>query len=58
MFLAIVAVSHVGLAEQHGALKSAALGGGFLLLCAAALYFVCSWSIARIRPTTGRVAEP
>ena len=51
VFLAIVAVFHVGLAGQHGALKSAAFGGAFLLLGAAAVYAVCWWSIARIRPS-------
>jgi hypothetical protein len=47
-FLAIVAAFHVGLAGQHGALKSAALGGGFLLLAAMALYIACVWTVARI----------
>jgi|SRR6476620_10162142 protein-S-isoprenylcysteine O-methyltransferase Ste14 len=48
VFLAIVAVFHVGLAGQHGALKSAALGGGFLLLASTAVYLAGLWTMARI----------
>ena len=43
VFLAIVAVFHVGLAGQHGAFRSAAAGGAFLLVGASVLYGVCLW---------------
>jgi protein-S-isoprenylcysteine O-methyltransferase Ste14 len=48
VFLAIVAVFHVGLAGQRGALTSAVLGGGFLLLGAAIVYAACLWTMASI----------
>jgi hypothetical protein len=49
VFLAIVAVFHVGLAGQHHAFLSAATGGAFLLAVAAAVYGLCVWSIGRSR---------
>ncbi len=62
MFLAIVAVFHVGLAAQRGALRSAAFGGGVLLLGAVTLYAACLWTVARIgrvrsRREGGRAGE-
>jgi Family of unknown function (DUF6256) len=48
MFLAIVAVFHVALAGQRGAFRSAVWGGAFLLLGAAVMYVVCSWTMAGI----------
>src|SRR5262245_48696000 len=54
LFLAIVAVFHVGLAGQHRALLSAAAGGAFLLAGAAGVYAVCLWSIARTRRVPSR----
>jgi hypothetical protein len=47
VFLAIVAVFHVGLAGQHGALGSAATGGAFLLAIASVVYAVRLWSMRR-----------
>ena len=48
LFLAIVAVFHVGLAGQRGALRSALWSGPFLLAGAAAVYAAWSWTRARI----------
>jgi len=47
VFLAIVAVFHVGLAGQHGALRSAATGGAFLLATASLVYAVLVWRLRR-----------
>jgi hypothetical protein len=47
VFLLIVAVFHVGLAGQHGALLSAATGGAFLLVSAGVVYAVLLWSMRR-----------
>ena len=48
VFLGIVVVFHVALAEQRAALRSAAWGGAFLLLGAGAVYAVCWWIAVRI----------
>ena len=47
VFLAIVAVFHVGLAGQRGALRSAATGGAFLLAAASLVYGVLLWRLRR-----------
>jgi hypothetical protein len=47
VFLAIVAVFHVGLAGQRGALRSAATGGAFLLAGASLVYAVLLWRLRR-----------
>ena len=47
VFLAIVAVFHVGLAGQRGALPSAATGGAFLLVSASVLYAFLLWRLRR-----------
>jgi hypothetical protein len=47
VFLAIVAVFHLGLAGQHGALRSAATGGAFLLASASVVYAVLLRSLHR-----------
>jgi heme/copper-type cytochrome/quinol oxidase subunit 2 len=47
VFLAIVAVFHVGLAGEHGALRSAATGGAFLLVSATVVYALRLWSMRR-----------
>jgi heme/copper-type cytochrome/quinol oxidase subunit 2 len=47
VFLLIVAVFHVSLAGQHGALRSAATGGAFLLVGASVVYAVLLWSLHR-----------
>ena len=47
VFLAIVAVFHVGLAGQHDALGSAATGGAFLLVSGSAVYAALLWSLRR-----------
>jgi hypothetical protein len=47
VFLAIVAVFHVGLAGQRGALRSAATGGAFLLAAASLVYAVLLWRLRR-----------
>src|SRR5438128_9761072 len=49
VFLAIVAVFHVGLAGQHRALLSAATGGGFLLIAASVVYAACLRSLRSLR---------
>jgi protein-S-isoprenylcysteine O-methyltransferase Ste14 len=54
VFLAIVAVFHVGLAGQHGALESAASGGTFLVLGAAVVYTVCAWILSHISRVRSR----
>ena len=48
VFLAIVAVFHVGLAGQRGALRSAGWGGAVLLLGAGVVYVSTAWTAARI----------
>jgi hypothetical protein len=48
VFLAIVVLFHVVLAGQHNALVSAAVGGGFPLLGATAVYAVCLGTRGRI----------
>src|SRR6188508_3298507 len=45
VFLAIVAVFHVGLAGQRGALRSAATGGAFLLAGATLVYAALLWRL-------------
>ena len=47
VFLAIVAVFHVGLAGQRGALRSAAAGGAFLLATSSLAYAVLLWRLRR-----------
>jgi Family of unknown function (DUF6256) len=47
VFLVIVALFHVGLAGQHGALRSAATGGAFLLASASVVYAVLLWNLHR-----------
>lgn len=48
MFLAIVAVFHVALAGQRGALRSALWSGAFLLVGAGVVYAACSWTAVRL----------
>jgi len=47
VFLAIVAVFHVGLAGEHGALRSAATGGAFLLVSASLVFALRLWMMHR-----------
>jgi hypothetical protein len=58
VFLVIVAVFHVELAGQRGALRSAAAGGAFLLASASVVYAVLLWKLRRWRDARPREPRP
>lgn len=47
VLLLLVAIFHVGLAQEHAALASAMVGGAFLMLVSGLVFACCAWLQAR-----------